>query len=88
MSFLPLKSDHFVPANLRFGFVGQEGKPGSKLVKGCLSGFKGKPDFREPKPGQIQDSRHYRSKRIDDRPKAGEEYEPIIKITTKSQRYM
>lgn len=79
VSPLPSKSDRFVPPHLRPGFVGKEEKPGSELVKGGPGGFKGKPDFRGSKPGQIQDPGRYRSETIDGRPKSGGGYEPIIR---------
>ena len=76
VSPLPSKSDRFVPPHLRPGFVGKEEKPGSELLKG---GFKGKPDFRGPRPGQVQDLGHYRSETGNGRPKSGGGYEPVIR---------
>ncbi|KAL8506529.1 hypothetical protein ACS0TY_017422 [Phlomoides rotata] len=79
VSPLPSKSVHFVPPHLRPGFVGKEEKPGSELVKGGPGGFKGKPDFRGPRPGKIQDPGHYRSETINGRPKSGGGYDTIIR---------
>lgn len=76
VSPLPSKSDRFVPPHLRPGFVGKEEKPGSELLKG---GFKGKPDFRGPRPSQIQDTGNYRSETVNGRPKSGGGYEPVIR---------